>query len=163
MMKRFDNFNYYEAEKVYEASFFQFPKVLMYSEQYRYLSSGAKLAYVVLKDRLEYSLRNHWVDEEGHVYFIFTNQELENLLNCHYQKVVKIKKELIAAHLLMQKQPSFNPHTKKSEPSRLYLSKLDVKATDVYLRENSQNSSQALFTSGNAKITRKLDREPKEK
>lgn len=25
-------------------------------EQYRYLSSGAKLAYVVLKDRLEYSL-----------------------------------------------------------------------------------------------------------
>ena len=133
-MTEFDNFNYYDADNVYGALFFQFPKVLMYGEQYKYLSSDAKLAYMVLKDRLEYSLRNHWVDEAGHVYFIFTNQELESLFNCHNQKVVKIKKELEAAHLLMQKQLGFNPKTKKNEPNRLYLSKLDVKATDVYLR-----------------------------
>ena len=75
------NFNYYEADNVYGALFFQFPKVLMYGEQYKHLSSDAKLAYMVLKDRLEYSLRNNWVDEEGHVYFTFTNQELENLFN----------------------------------------------------------------------------------
>ena len=48
----------------------------MYGEQYKHLSDAAKLAYMVLKDRLEYSLRNHWIDEEGHVYFIFTNQEI---------------------------------------------------------------------------------------
>ena len=153
-MTEFDNFNYYDADNVYGALFFQFPKVLMYGEQYKYLSSDAKLAYMVLKDRLEYSLRNHWVDEAGHVYFIFTNQELENLFNCHNQKVVKIKKELEAAHLLMQKQLGFNPQTKKNEPNRLYLSKLDVKATDVYLRgEYGQKTPQTLGTSGNVKIT----------
>ena len=92
-MTKSTNFNYYEADNVYGALFFQFPKVLMYGEQYKHLSSDAKLAYMVLKDRLEYSLRNNWVDEEGHVYFTFTNQELENLFNCHNQKVVKIKKE----------------------------------------------------------------------
>ena len=135
----------------------------MYGEQYKHLSSDAKLAYMVLKDRLEYSLRNHWVDEAGHVYFIFTNQELENLFNCHNQKVVKIKKELEAAHLLMQKQLGFNPQTKKNEPNRLYLSKLDVKATDVYLRgEYGQKTPQTLGTSGNVKITHNLDKEPKE-
>ena len=154
IMTKSTNFNYYEADNVYGALFFQFPKVLMYGEQYKHLSSDAKLAYMVLKDRLEYSLRNNWVDEEGHVYFTFTNQELENLFNCHNQKVVKIKKELETAHLLMQKQLGFNPKTKKNEPNRLYLSKLDVKATDVYLRgEDSPKGSQTLDTSGNVKIT----------
>ena len=153
-MTKSTNFNYYEADNVYGALFFQFPKVLMYGEQYKHLSSDAKLAYMVLKDRLEYSLRNNWVDEEGHVYFTFTNQELENLFNCHNQKVVKIKKELETAHLLIQKQMGFNPKTKKNEPNRLYLSKLDVKATDVYLRgEDSPKVSQTLDTSGNVKIT----------
>ena len=154
IMTKSTNFNYYEADNVYGALFFQFPKVLMYGEQYKHLSSDAKLAYMVLKDRLEYSLRNNWVDEQGHVYFTFTNQELENLFNCHNQKVVKIKKELETAHLLMQKQLGFNPKTKKNEPNRLYLSKLDVKATDVYLRgEDSPKVSQTLDTSGNVKIT----------
>ena len=154
IMTKSTNFNYYKADNVYGALFFQFPKVLMYGEQYKHLSSDAKLAYMVLKDRLEYSLRNNWVDEEGHVYFTFTNQELENLFNCHNQKVVKIKKELETAHLLMQKQLGFNPKTKKNEPNRLYLSKLDVKATDVYLRgEDSPKVSQTLDTSGNVKIT----------
>lgn len=44
------NFKFYQADNVYGALFFQFPKVLMYGEQYRYLSSEAKLAYMVLKD-----------------------------------------------------------------------------------------------------------------
>ena len=148
------NFNYYEADNVYGALFFQFPKVLMYGEQYKNLSDTAKLAYMVLKDRLEYSLRNHWVDEEGHVYFIFTNKELENLFNCHNQKVIKIKNELTSAHLLKQKAMHFNPKTKKNEPNRLYLSKLDVKATDVYLRGNhDKKAPQSLGTSENVKIT----------
>ncbi len=152
-MTEFDNFNYYDANNVYGALFFQFPKVLMYGEQYKYLSSDAKLAYMVLKDRLEYSLRNHWVDEDNHVYFIFTVRELQNLFNCATEKAVKIKKELQMANLLKQKQMGFNPQTKKNEPNRLYLSKLDVKATDVYLRgEYGQKTSKSLATSGISKI-----------
>ena len=151
-MTKSTNFNYYEADNVYGALFFQFPKVLMYGEQYKHLSNDAKLAYMVLKDRLEYSLRNNWVDSEGHVYFIFTNQELMDLFNCSKGKVIKIKTELESIGLLVQKQMGFNPKTKKNEPNRLYLSKLDVKATDVYLRgEYSQNSPQTLATSGSSK------------
>ncbi|WP_432227185.1 replication initiator protein A [Limosilactobacillus fermentum] len=151
-MTKSTNFNYYEADNVYGALFFQFPKVLMYGEQYKHLSNDAKLAYMVLKDRLEYSLRNNWVDSEGHVYFIFTNQELMDLFNCSKGKVIKIKTELESIGLLVQKQIGFNPKTKKNEPNRLYLSKLDVKATDVYLRgEYSQNSPQTLATSGSSK------------
>lgn len=119
---------------------------------------------MVLKDRLEYSLRNNWVDSEGHVYFIFTNQELMDLFNCSKGKVIKIKAELESIGLLVQKQMGFNPKTKKNEPNRLYLSKLDVKATDVYLRgEFGQKSSQTLATSGSSKNGLNLYKEPKEK
>lgn len=136
----------------------------MYGEQYKHLSNDAKLAYMVLKDRLEYSLRNNWVDSEGHVYFIFTNQELMDLFNCSKGKVIKIKAELESIGLLVQKQMDFNPKTKKNEPNRLYLSKLDVKATDVYLRgEFGQKSSQTLATSGSSKNGLNLYREPKER
>ncbi|AMV61782.1 Electron transfer flavoprotein-ubiquinone oxidoreductase (plasmid) [Pediococcus damnosus] len=152
-MTKSTNFNYYEADNVYGALFFQFPKVLMYGEQYKHLSSDAKLAYMVLKDRLEYSLRNHWVDEDNHVYFIFTVQELQDLFNCATEKAIKIKKELQTANLLKQIQMGFNPKTKKNEPNRLYLSKLDVKATDVYLRgEYGQETPKSLATSGISKI-----------
>ena len=153
IMTKSTNFNYYEADNVYGALFFQFPKVLMYGEQYKHLSSDAKLAYMVLKDRLEYSLRNNWVDEKGHVYFIFTVKELQDLFNCATEKAVKIKKELQTANLLKQIQMGFNPKTKKNEPNRLYLSKLDVKATDVYLRgEYGQKEPETLATSGISKI-----------
>ncbi|WP_428280212.1 hypothetical protein [Lactobacillus helveticus] len=75
-----------------------------------------------------------------------------DLFNCSKGKVIKIKTELESIGLLAQKQIGFNPKTKKNEPNRLYLSKLDVKATDVYLRgEYSQNSPQTLATSGTAK------------
>ena len=134
----------------------------MYGEQYKHLSSDAKLAYMVLKDRLEYSLRNHWVDEDNHVYFIFTVQELQDLFNCATEKAVKIKKELQTANLLKQIQMGFNPKTKKNEPNRLYLSKLDVKATDVYLRgEYGQETPKSLATIGISKIESNLYKDSK--
>lgn len=161
-MTKSTNFNYYEADNVYGALFFQFLKVLMYGERYKHLSSDAKLAYMVLKDRLEYSLRNHWVDEDNHVYFIFTVRELQDLFNCATEKAVKIKKELQTANLLKQIQMGFNPKTKKNEPNRLYLSKLDGKATDVYLRgEYGRETQKSLATSGISKIESNLYKDSK--
>ncbi|MEE6663149.1 replication initiator protein A [Limosilactobacillus fermentum] len=154
-MTKSTDFNYYDANSVYGALFFQFPKVLMYGEQYKHLSDAAKLAYMVLKDRLEYSLRNHWIDEEGHVYFIFTNQELKDLFDCSNDKLAAVKKDLERAGLLYQKTMHFNPKTGKNEPNRLYLAELDMQSTDVYLRgEYAQKEPQTLATSENPKIGR---------
>jgi cbb3-type cytochrome oxidase subunit 3 len=143
------NFNFYEVDNVYGNLFFQFPKVLMYGEQYKQLSAEAKLAYMVLKDRLEFSLRNQWIDTENRVYFIFTNQELQTLFNCSEHKVIKIKKELESVNLLFQKKMGFDPVQKKNLPNHLYLAKLEVNATDVYLKDNKLE--QTFATSGTAK------------
>ncbi|SUL88867.1 Replication initiator protein [Staphylococcus aureus] len=42
------------------------------------------------------------VDENGDIFFIFTNEKLKNILNCHDGKLTKIKKELSNADLLEQ-------------------------------------------------------------
>ena len=143
------NFNFYEVDNVYGNLFFQFPKVLMYGKQYKQLSAEAKLAYMVLKDRLEFSLRNQWIDTENRVYFIFTNQELQTLFDCSEHKVIKIKKELESVNLLFQKKMGFDPVQKKNLPNHLYLAKLEVNATDVYLKDKKLNRT--FDVSGTAK------------
>ena len=143
-MTKSTDFNYYDANSVYGALFFQFPKVLMYGEQYKHLSSDAKLAYMVLKDRLEYSLRNNWVDEDGNIYFIYTNAELMELFNSSEKTVIKIKKELEGLNLLRQKRMGFQPKAGKQLPNRLYLAALDVQATDVYLRGEQSETPETL-------------------
>ncbi|MCT1172506.1 replication initiator protein A, partial [Lactococcus lactis] len=146
------SFNFRKADNRYKELFFQFPKVLYYSQKYKKkLSLSAKAAYMVLMDREEYSLKNEWIDENGNVYFIFTNQELADLLDVSLRTVINIKKELENANLLLQKKMGFNPKTGKNEPNRLYLAELEVSATDVYLRgEYDKKVPQSLATSGSA-------------
>lgn len=47
----------------------------------------------------------------------------------------------------------FNPKTGKNEPNRLYLAELDMRSTDVYLRdEYGQKEPQTFATSESLKI-----------
>ena len=147
------NFNFIESEKAYATRFFQFPQVLIYGSQYRTLSDSAKLGYMILHDRLDYSLRNNWVDEDNRVYFIFTNQELTDLMGWSKKKVIRVKSELEDKGLLFQRTMHFNPKTGKNEPNRLYLADLEVTATDVYIKRGSkQKAPQTLATSESVKM-----------
>jgi len=132
------NFNFIESEKAYATRFFRFPQVLIYGSQYKTLSDSAKLGYMILHDRLDYSLKNNWVDEDNRVYFIFTNQELTDLMGWSKKKVIRVKNELENQGLLFQKAMHFNPKTGKNEPNRLYLADLEVTATDIYTKSRQQ-------------------------
>ena len=126
-------------------------------EKYKELSDSAKLGYVVLRDRLEYSLQNNWIDDENRVYFIFTNHELQNLFGWSNTKVAKIKKELETAELLFQIKQGFDPKKKKNLPNRLYLADLEVTAKDVYIKRDFANkTAETLDTSGHHEIGHNL-------
>lgn len=84
------NFNFTNAKKAYEVRFYALPQVLLQGERYKNLSDSAILLYSILRDRLSYSLRNNWVDEDSNVYFIFTNQELKELRHWSNDKINKI-------------------------------------------------------------------------
>ncbi|WEV52074.1 replication initiator protein A (plasmid) [Lactobacillus sp. ESL0731] len=130
-----NNFNFINSAQAYQTKFFQFPQVLLYGEQYKTLSDGAKLGYMVLRDRLDYSLRNNWIDENNNVYFIFTNEQLQTLMHWSGHKVVKVKKELENAGLLYQRKMGFNPKLKKNLPNRLYLADLEITTQDIYAKK----------------------------
>ena len=148
-------FTFIEKSSAYQKKYFQFPQVLLYGEKYKSLSDSAKIAYMVLQSRLDYSLKNNWIDESNHVYFIFTNQELKSLMHWSNDKLRKVKSDLINANLLYQEVVGVNPKTGKNEPNRLYLSELDVSATDVYLKAFEPNEDVKTHTQyGKPKIGR---------
>ena len=144
-------FNFYNADSIYGSIFFQFPKAFVYSEKYKHLSDTAKIAYVILKDRLEFSIKNNWVDANQNVYFVFTNKELCEIFSCSEHKVIKVKKELEQHGLLLQKAMGFDPKAKKNMPNRLYLGQLNVDATDVFIRNSRSQSARTTSNNETAK------------
>ena len=144
------NFKFYQPDDVYGTFFFQFPKVLIYGDKYNKLSSDAKIAYMLLKDKLEFSIKNEWIDEDNYIYFKYSNIALMQIFNYSEKTVIKIKKELESVDLLYQKRMGYNPKTKKNEANRLYLGELELSAEDVYKKEKR---ARALATSGTVKST----------
>jgi len=148
------NFKFYQPDDVYGTLFFQFPKILIYGDKYNKLSSDAKIAYMLLKDKLEFSIKNEWIDEDNYIYFKYSNIALMQIFNYSEKTVIKIKKELESVDLLYQKRMGYNPKTKKNEANRLYLGELELSAEDVYKKEKRARD---LATSGTVKSTVRSD------
>ena len=138
-----NDFNYYKSKEIYREKYYQMPKVFFTNEKYMDLSNAAKIAYMLLKDRFDYSVKNNWVDSDDNIFFIFTVEELMKLLQCREGKVSKIKKELEKAGLLKQKRGRVNKRDGKIEsmPNLLYLGKPEVTNQDVFkIMEEEDNT-----------------------
>jgi hypothetical protein len=144
------NFNFYRSNRVYNDIYFQYPKVFIYGDKYKSLSEGAKLAYMLLKNELTKAIEKDQVDEEGYIYFEMTVSYLSALMNCSESKVIRVKKELEKAELLLQVHMGFDRRSGKNNPNRLYLAELDVTDQDVYLM---QKNAKTLDNSGTVKMT----------
>ncbi len=128
---------YFKKKEQYQERFYQLPKVFFTNEIYKKLSLEAKVAYSILRDRLELSLQNDWVDSEENIYFIYTNENLMEILNLGKNKVVKIKKELESVNLLRQKRLGLN------KPNMLYLIKPEVTEDDIYKIQNEEKTNKS--------------------
>ncbi|MBO1138215.1 replication initiator protein A [Enterococcus faecalis] len=140
-----NEFQFISANETYRNLYYQLPKVLFTSEFYKSMSNDSKIAYAMLQDRCEYSIQNNWIDQDGHIYFIFTRNELMEILGCKENKIAKIKKELKSKNLLYEKRipPKKLPTGEfKNYPNRLYLGKLEVTATDVYALSNASHTNE---------------------
>ena len=117
-MKRITANQYQTSERYYKL-----PKILFEDEKYMDMKLEVKVAYSILKDRLELSLSRGWIDEEGAVYLVFSNSKLMRLLGCSKSKLLSIKKILKEYDLIDEVQQS------SSEKGRL--------ANKIYLGELS--------------------------
>ncbi|MGM0183356.1 hypothetical protein IGK74_002321 [Enterococcus sp. AZ150] len=152
-------FEFYKAKEVYREKYYQMPTIFFTSDRYKQLSNDAKIAYMLLKDRFDYSVKNNWIDSEGYIYFIYTNSELMNLLNCGKGKIAKIKKELESANLLKQKinRVSLGNGNIKNAPNLLYLGKPFVSSADVFQIESDHSKIIDSISFNSAKVNNTND------
>ncbi|MDW4419269.1 replication initiator protein A [Staphylococcus saprophyticus] len=125
------NFNIKEIQK---EKFYQLPKVFFTNPKYVNLSNDAKITWSILRDRLDLSIKNNWVDKNGDIFFIYTNEKLKSILNISSpNKLSKIKKELTQADLFNQIRVGLN------KPNKLYIKKPEVTEADVYYISQQEN------------------------
>ncbi|OEK73517.1 replication initiator protein A [Staphylococcus equorum] len=130
------NFNIKEIQK---EKFYQLPKVFFTNPKYTKLSNDAKITWSILRDRLDLSIRNNWVDKNGDIFFIYTNEKLKSILNISSpNKLSKIKKELTQADLFNQIRVGLN------KPNKLYIKKPEVTEADVYYISQQENDIEHL-------------------
>ena len=99
--------------------FYALPKVLFENPIYEGMRLDAKVAYAMLKDRLDLSFKNNWIDEDGNIYLGYSNSNLMKILNCSKSTLLRIKKQLTEYGLIHEIQQS----TSKSGnlANRIYL------------------------------------------
>lgn len=99
--------------------FYALPKILFESPLYENMRLDSKVAYSMLKDRLDLSFKNNWIDEDGNIYLVYSNSNLMKILNCSKSTLLRIKKQLTEYGLIREIQQS----TSKSGnlANRIYL------------------------------------------
>lgn len=95
--------NYFMENECDQFKFYQLPKELYELKKYETLSNDACVLYAMLRDRLQVSLKNGWVDEEGRVYFIYTREEAAIMIRKTERTIRKYFNELVEVNLLQEK------------------------------------------------------------
>src|SRR5699024_8396811 len=107
--------------------FYQIPKVIFWEKEYRLnLSDGAKLLYSIVRDRMNLSLyrakqiaesdsssesKFNYIDENGDVYCILDNVEIEYTMNKSDKTVKKLLDELVKVDLIDLVKEKGKAHT----------------------------------------------------
>lgn len=109
--------------------FYRLPHALFENSFYRSLSPETIVAYAIYLSRYEYSVyKNHFCDKNNDVFCYFSNEKMANILNVSLSKVERIKKELIASGLMVNKRSKFGTANKLyiNLPKRWYNKELKI-------------------------------------
>lgn len=140
-MKRITANHYQTSERYYKL-----PKLLFGNERYKDMKLEVKVAYAVLKDRLELSLSRGWIDDDGAIYLVYSNSKLMSLLGCSKSKLLTIKKTLREYGLIDEVQQSSSEKGRMA--NKIYLGELEHEATPV-LNSNGGSVQKTLGGSQN--------------
>ena len=87
-------FDYYYGKEGEQFTFFRIPKLLITDSYFKNLSSGAKLLYGLLLDRMGLSIKNKWFDEENRVYIKYGIKAIAEDLSCSSNTATAMLREL---------------------------------------------------------------------
>lgn len=111
----------YTVNDIAKNTFYQLPKFL-FDDEFDNLSSDAKLLYAILKDRHNMSMANGWINENNEVYFIYTREDMQDMLKKSYNTIKKALEQLKSHGLIEEERQGLN------KPNILYLTSVDYES-----------------------------------
>lgn len=129
----------YKINETLEYSFYQMPQELFDNEKYKKLSLEAKVIYSFLLNRMKLSKINHWINNQGEIYLIYTRKEFQNKLNLSDKPVTRAFKELRNANLIKEEKQGFG------KPNLIYIGKIEheeIETNDIISDYNMETDSE---------------------
>lgn len=129
----------YKINETLEYSFYQMPQELFDNEKYKKLSLEAKVIYSFLLNRMKLSKINHWINNQGEIYLIYTRKEIQNKLNLSDKPVTRAFKELRNANLIKEEKQGFG------KPNLIYIGKIEheeIETNDIISNYNMETDSE---------------------
>ena len=105
-------FEYFYGVQQESFNFYRTPKFFYTDAKFKTLSSGAKLLYGIMIDRMSLSAKNDWRDDDGRIYIYMTLDSVEEIMGCARQKAVALVKELNDFGLIEKKKSGMYKPTK---------------------------------------------------
>lgn len=85
---------YFYGAEAGNYTFYCLPSPLFTDEKLKDISDGAKILYSMMLSRVSLSEKNHWKDDQGRIYIIFTIEKIMEKVGCSKVKAVKMLAEL---------------------------------------------------------------------
>ena len=155
----------YRINETMQHTYYQMPQELFDNEKYKYLSIEAKVIYSFLLNRMNLSRINHWTNNCGEIYLIYTRKEIQSKLNLSYKPITRAFKELRDTELIKEEKQGFG------KPNLIYIGKIghedyDIKEAedkrldnqtkeDYYIGENTINETEYVRTNKQNNIKHK--------
>lgn len=126
----------YKINEAMQNTYYQMPQELFDNEKYKYLSIEAKVIYSFLLNRMNLSKINHWINNNGEVYLIYTRKEIQCKLNLSDKPVTRAFKELRDAELIKEEKQGFG------KPNLIYIGKIEHEDYDIKEAEDERLDNQ---------------------
>lgn len=95
------------------------PKAMLRTGQQFGLGMDEVMLYVILRDRVNLSFENRWIDEDGRIYIVYTREEAARYLGWSLRKTIDVFARLVMSGLLTEKEQHNGSVLKL--PKRLYV------------------------------------------
>lgn len=126
----------YRINETMQHTYYQMPQELFDNEKYKYLSIEAKVIYSFLLNRMNLSIINHWTNNCGEIYLIYTRKEIQSKLNLSDKPVTRAFKELRDTELIKEEKQGFG------KPNLIYIGKIEHEDYDIKEAEDKRLDNQ---------------------
>lgn len=129
--------------------YFQLLKVLFTNKLYKKLPNDAKILYSFFTARANWSEENGWMDNNRHIYIIYTIDQICNDIGCKRDKAMRLLKSLESAQLIGRKKRGGNRPdliyvypTVTEEPTKKSAQKRQEPASEQHYHQKEKHTDQ---------------------